>query len=182
MAMMNDAIDVGTGDVFKDLGFADAQERKLRTELAIRLNDLIKERKLTQTAAAEIFGISPVARLGAEKPQAGCGVAVASVSVEGSAAMAVPSCPAGWESRVNALSCHTPPQHQHSTHAIYRYHTRSTACDVVLRSTSGQVSWSREKQKTTTARIQLNIPTPSNNRGFKQSFTAPDHDATYGRK
>ena len=42
MAMMNDAIDVGTGDVFKDLGFADAQERKLRTELAMRLNDLIK--------------------------------------------------------------------------------------------------------------------------------------------
>jgi predicted XRE-type DNA-binding protein len=58
MAMMNDAIDVGTGDVFKDLGFADAQERKLRTELAMRLNDLIKERKLTQTAAAEIFGIA----------------------------------------------------------------------------------------------------------------------------
>ncbi|WP_277081485.1 helix-turn-helix domain-containing protein [Thauera propionica] len=59
MAMMNDeAIDVGTGDVFKDLGFADAQERRLRTELAMRLNDLIKERKLTQTAAAEIFGIA----------------------------------------------------------------------------------------------------------------------------
>ncbi|MDD3676793.1 MAG: helix-turn-helix transcriptional regulator [Thauera propionica] len=57
--MMNDeAIDVGTGDVFKDLGFADAQERRLRTELAMRLNDLIKERKLTQTAAAEIFGIA----------------------------------------------------------------------------------------------------------------------------
>lgn len=58
MAMMNDAIDVGTGDVFKDLGFADAQERRLRTVLAMRLNDLIKERKLTQTAAAEIFGIA----------------------------------------------------------------------------------------------------------------------------
>lgn len=56
--MMNDAIDVGTGDVFKDLGFTDAQERKLRTALAIRLNDLIKEHKLTQTAAAEIFGIA----------------------------------------------------------------------------------------------------------------------------
>lgn len=55
---MNDAIDVGTGDVFKDLGFTDAQERKLRTALAIRLNDLIKEHKLTQTAAAEIFGIA----------------------------------------------------------------------------------------------------------------------------
>lgn len=58
MAMTNDAIEVGTGDVFKDLGFTDAQERRLRTELAMRLNDLIKERKLTQTAAAEIFGIA----------------------------------------------------------------------------------------------------------------------------
>jgi len=58
MAMTIEAIDVGTGDVFKDLGFADAQERRLRTELAMRLNDLITERKLTQTAAAEIFGLA----------------------------------------------------------------------------------------------------------------------------
>jgi len=58
MAMINNAIDVGTGDVFKDLGFADAQERRLRTELAMRLNELIKARELTQTAAAEIFGIA----------------------------------------------------------------------------------------------------------------------------
>lgn len=51
-------IDIGTGDVFKDLGFPDAQARKLRTELAIHLNDLIKEHKLTQAAAAKIFGVS----------------------------------------------------------------------------------------------------------------------------
>ncbi len=58
MATKIETVDVGTGDVFKDLGFADAQERRLRTELALRLNDLIKERKLTQSAAAVIFGIA----------------------------------------------------------------------------------------------------------------------------
>ncbi|MBP9654645.1 MAG: XRE family transcriptional regulator [Rhodocyclaceae bacterium] len=43
--------------MFRDLGFADAGERKLRVQLAMRLNDLIKERRLTQAAVAEIFGI-----------------------------------------------------------------------------------------------------------------------------
>jgi predicted XRE-type DNA-binding protein len=57
MAKKTELVDAGTGDVFKDLGFADADERKLRTQLAMRLNDLIKERKLTQTAAAGIFGV-----------------------------------------------------------------------------------------------------------------------------
>jgi predicted XRE-type DNA-binding protein len=57
MARKSESVDVGTGDVFKDLGFTDADERKLRTQLAMRLNDLLKERKLTQTAVAQIFGI-----------------------------------------------------------------------------------------------------------------------------
>lgn len=57
MARKSEPVEIGTGDVFKDLGFADADERKLRTQLAMRLNDLLKERKLTQIAAARIFGI-----------------------------------------------------------------------------------------------------------------------------
>lgn len=57
MARKNESVEVGSGNVFKDLGYADADERKLRTQLAMRLNDLLKERKLTQTAAAQIFGI-----------------------------------------------------------------------------------------------------------------------------
>ena len=57
MARKTEKVEAGTGDVFRDLGFADAGERKLRVQLAMRLNDLIKERKLTQTAAADIFGI-----------------------------------------------------------------------------------------------------------------------------
>jgi predicted XRE-type DNA-binding protein len=57
MAKKTETVEVGTGDVFRDLGFADAGERKLRVQLAMRVNDLIKDRKLTQTAVAEIFGI-----------------------------------------------------------------------------------------------------------------------------
>lgn len=57
MARKSESVEVGSGDVFKDLCFADADERKLRTQLAMRLNDLLKERKLTQIAVAQIFGI-----------------------------------------------------------------------------------------------------------------------------
>ena len=46
-----------TGDVFVDLGFADAGERKLRVQLALRVNDLIGEYRLTQAKAAVLFGI-----------------------------------------------------------------------------------------------------------------------------
>jgi len=57
MARKAETVEIGSGNVFTDLGFADADERRLRVQLAMRLNDLIKERKLTQTAVAEIFGI-----------------------------------------------------------------------------------------------------------------------------
>lgn len=57
MAKKTETVEVGSGNVFTDLGFADADERRLRVQLAMRLNDLINERKLTQAAVAEIFGI-----------------------------------------------------------------------------------------------------------------------------
>lgn len=52
-----ESIDIGTGDVFIDLGFQDSGERKLRVQLAMRINELLQDRKLTQAKAAEIFGI-----------------------------------------------------------------------------------------------------------------------------
>lgn len=52
-----DAVEVGTDNVFSDLGLEDAGERKLRVQLAMKLNDLIKARKLTQVKVAAIFGI-----------------------------------------------------------------------------------------------------------------------------
>ena len=57
MVKKTEKVQAGTGDVFRDLGFANAGERKLRVQLAMRINDLIKERKLTQAAVAGIFGI-----------------------------------------------------------------------------------------------------------------------------
>jgi predicted XRE-type DNA-binding protein len=53
----NEAIEVGSGDVFTDLGFQDAGERKLRVQLAMRINELLQERKLTQAKASALFCI-----------------------------------------------------------------------------------------------------------------------------
>ena len=52
-----EVVDAGSGDALVDLGFADAGERKVRVELAMRLNELVVARRLTQTAAARLFGI-----------------------------------------------------------------------------------------------------------------------------
>lgn len=52
-----EAVEVGTGDVFTDLGFGDAGERKLRVQLAMRINELLQERKLIQAKAALLFSI-----------------------------------------------------------------------------------------------------------------------------
>lgn len=52
-----EAVDVGAGNVFADLGFADSDERRLRVQLAMQLNELIAARPLTQAQAAALFGI-----------------------------------------------------------------------------------------------------------------------------
>ncbi len=51
-------IERGSANVFADLGFADAGERKLRVQIAMEVNKLLSERKLTQSAAAELFGVA----------------------------------------------------------------------------------------------------------------------------
>jgi predicted XRE-type DNA-binding protein len=43
--------------VLVDLGFPDADERRLRVQLAMRLNELVAARRLTQARAAHLFGI-----------------------------------------------------------------------------------------------------------------------------
>lgn len=47
----------GSGNVFEDLGLADSEGRKLRVQLAARLNELIDDNRLSQTAVAKKFGI-----------------------------------------------------------------------------------------------------------------------------
>ena len=54
---MRDNYEVSSGNVFADLGFSDADELYNKSLLAIKIADVIKERKLTQTQAAEILNI-----------------------------------------------------------------------------------------------------------------------------
>jgi predicted XRE-type DNA-binding protein len=57
MARKREKVDAGSGDVFVDLGFEDAGERRLRVQLAVRVNDLIVERGLTQSKASDLLGV-----------------------------------------------------------------------------------------------------------------------------
>src|SRR6266446_9552871 len=58
---MNDSdetITRGTGNVFADLGYADAEERQTKLRLAHAINGVIARRRLTQAAAAEKLSIN----------------------------------------------------------------------------------------------------------------------------
>ena len=57
MARKREMVDAGTGDVFVDLRFADAGERKLRVQLAMRINELLAEHRLTQAKTAVLLSI-----------------------------------------------------------------------------------------------------------------------------
>jgi predicted XRE-type DNA-binding protein len=46
-----------SGNVFADLGFAEPQEELARAQLASRIQQIIKRRRLTQVAAASLMGI-----------------------------------------------------------------------------------------------------------------------------
>ena len=47
----------GSGNVFADLGFANAAELAIETELLRRIIAIIRERKLSQRAAARVLGV-----------------------------------------------------------------------------------------------------------------------------
>jgi predicted XRE-type DNA-binding protein len=47
----------GSDNVFKDLGYPNPEERLAKSELTRKINNIIQERKLTQTQAAKILGI-----------------------------------------------------------------------------------------------------------------------------
>ena len=57
MAKRRNEVEAGTGNVFADLGYADAKERTLKVELALEVNRILKQRKLTQARAAELLAI-----------------------------------------------------------------------------------------------------------------------------
>jgi predicted XRE-type DNA-binding protein len=57
MAKKRTRVEVGTGDVFTDLGYADAKERRLKVRLALEVNQVLEARGLTQAEAAKILGL-----------------------------------------------------------------------------------------------------------------------------
>ncbi len=54
------SITKGSKNVFKDLGYSDVEAEAMlaKANLASKINEIIKERKLTQKEAAKILGIS----------------------------------------------------------------------------------------------------------------------------
>lgn len=53
-------IERSSGHIFRDLGFGpeEAESLRIRSELMIQVRLLIERRKLTQTAAARLFGVT----------------------------------------------------------------------------------------------------------------------------
>jgi predicted XRE-type DNA-binding protein len=47
----------GSGNVFADLGYADARERSLKVQLAMEVNRILGERGLAQDRAARLLGV-----------------------------------------------------------------------------------------------------------------------------
>jgi len=47
----------GSGNVFADLGLADAGEHLVKAGLVVKIERTIRRRRLTQTAAAQLMGI-----------------------------------------------------------------------------------------------------------------------------
>src|SRR5215204_4524621 len=53
----NEKIEMGSGNVFADLGLPDAEESLLKAKLASRIAQLIEEKGLTQAQTAERIGL-----------------------------------------------------------------------------------------------------------------------------
>ncbi|MBI5447841.1 MAG: XRE family transcriptional regulator [Gammaproteobacteria bacterium] len=47
----------GSSNVFADLGMSDAKEKFAKAQLALKINKIIKDRKLKQKMAAQLLGI-----------------------------------------------------------------------------------------------------------------------------
>ncbi|MEE0816088.1 MAG: helix-turn-helix transcriptional regulator [Desulfovibrio fairfieldensis] len=54
---MEDFIKQGSGNVYKDMGYDDAESMKIKADIVSRISDIMEERKLTQKKVADITGI-----------------------------------------------------------------------------------------------------------------------------
>lgn len=55
---MQNEIEAGSGNVYTDLGYANAEEMQLKAQLAMAIHDILQERGLTQQQAARILGMT----------------------------------------------------------------------------------------------------------------------------
>ena len=58
MAKRKIKFEIGSGNVFNDLGLKNPEERLAKTQLATQIMFILEARKLTQTAAAKLLGIA----------------------------------------------------------------------------------------------------------------------------
>jgi predicted XRE-type DNA-binding protein len=57
MARKRIEVEVGSGNVFVDLGFPDAKELTLKVKLAVEVNRILAARGLVQERAAKVLGL-----------------------------------------------------------------------------------------------------------------------------
>ena len=58
MASTDSTVERGSGNVFADLGFPDADAHLVKAELVSRIDDIVRDRGITQTEAAQLMGLS----------------------------------------------------------------------------------------------------------------------------
>ncbi len=51
------AVETGSGNVFADLGLPNPEEHQVKADLASRIDDIVRHRKLTQAKAAAVMGL-----------------------------------------------------------------------------------------------------------------------------
>ena len=49
--------EIGSGNVFKDIGVPNAEEHLVKAQLVIKIDRILKKRGLKQVEAAELFGV-----------------------------------------------------------------------------------------------------------------------------
>ena len=52
-----ETVEMGSDNVLVDLGFADAEEMSVKTQLAVQIIGTLRARRLTQSAAAQLTGL-----------------------------------------------------------------------------------------------------------------------------
>ena len=58
MESKDTAVESGSGNVFADLGFPEADAHLVKAELVSRIDDIVRDRGITQTEAARLLGLS----------------------------------------------------------------------------------------------------------------------------